>query len=40
MYGQLNWKSSQSRPGIAYDVYQLSTNLNKATVEDFIIQTK
>ena len=34
--GQLNWISTQSRPNIAFDVCQLSTRLNTATVQDIL----
>ena len=40
MCGQLNWIASQSRPDIAYDVCQLSTRLNSATVDDFLRANK
>jgi hypothetical protein len=38
--GQLNWIASQSRPDIAFDVCQLSTKLNSATIRDLIHANK
>ena len=38
--GQLNWVSTQSRPDICYDVCQLSTKLNEATVDDLLTANK
>ena len=38
--GQLNWISTQSRPDIAFDVCQLSTRLNTATVQDILQANK
>jgi len=38
--GQLNWLSSQSRPDLAFDVCQLSTKLNSATIKDLIQANK
>ena len=38
--GQLNWIASQSRPDLAFDVCQLSTKLNKATVRELIHANK
>ena len=38
--GQLNWLASQSRPDLSFDVCQLSTKLNQATVHDLIFANK
>ena len=38
--GQLNWIASQSRPDASFDVCQLSTKLNKATVRDLLCANK
>ena len=38
--GQLNWICTQSRPDISYDVCQLSTKLNDATVNDILLANK
>ena len=38
--GQLNWISTQSRPDISFDVCQLSTKLNSATVQDVLTANK
>lgn len=38
--GQLNWISTQSRPDISFDVCQLSTKLNSATVQDVLQANK
>ena len=38
--GQLNWLASQSRPDLSFDVCQLSTKLNQATVHDVIFANK
>ena len=32
--GQLNWAASQTRPDLAYDAFELSTKLNRATYRD------
>ena len=37
---QLNWVASQSRPDIAYDVCELSTSLEHATVKNILDANK
>ena len=32
--GQLNWLSYQTRPDFAFDAYQISVNMNKATIKE------
>ena len=34
--GQLNWISTHSRPDISFDVYELSTQIKRATIEDLL----
>ena len=38
--GQLNWISTQSRPDISFDMCQLNTKLNLATVQDVLTTNK
>ena len=36
LVGQLNWLSTQTRPDVSFDVCELSTVLNAATVDDVL----
>ena len=40
LIGQLAWVSGQTRPDIAFDVCQLSVNLNRATINDVLKANK
>ena len=40
LVGQLNWLGTQTRPDVAYDVCELSTVLNVATVDDVLRANK